>query len=91
MSPSSIFVTWSALPLEEQNGIVQFYIINVTEQNTGRKFQRTSSQTEFLLQNLHPYYVYELTVSAFTIGTGPDSAPVRNTTHPAGQCAFQCM
>lgn len=84
VSPYSLFVTWSPLALEDQNGNVQFYIVSVTELSTGTEFQMTSTTTELLLENLHPYYAYEIAVSAFTVGVGPFSESVLNTTQSAG-------
>ena len=78
-------VAWIPPLEEDQNGIVRSYTVNVTELNTGSQFQRIVMGTDILLDQLHPYYVYQVTVAAFTIGNGPFSAPVSNITHPAGK------
>lgn len=44
------------------------------ELETGDIFNFTAFGTEFMLQGLHPFYVYEISITAVTIGPGPMSA-----------------
>ena len=61
---------------ESHNGIIRQYLINVTEQDTGRKFQQTSSTTSMTVVMLHPYYVYQFSIAVVTVSTGPYSEPI---------------
>ena len=70
---SSISLTWDALPDILSNGIVSTYIVNVTERETGYTFERNTTGTSIVLDSLHPDYVYECRVAAFTIAAGPFS------------------
>jgi receptor-type tyrosine-protein phosphatase Q len=70
---SSINLTWDAPPDILSNGIITAYIINVTERETGYTFERNSTDTTVILNSLHPDYVYECRVAAFTIAVGPFS------------------
>ena len=64
---------WEPPLLSGQNGIIQHYIINVTEQATMRQFSVGSITNYFTLVDLHPYYVYVISVSAVTVEQGPFS------------------
>ena len=75
VNSTSILIDWDAPPLEEQNGIIRQYIVNVMVSETAEKlqFNVTSSNTSLLLDHLHPYYNYFITVAAVTISDGPFS------------------
>lgn len=70
---SSISLMWDAPPEILSNGIITAYIINVTERETGYTFERNTTETSIILDSLHPDYVYECRVAAFTIAVGPFS------------------
>lgn len=69
---SSIRLEWDVLPIQT-NGIVTAYIVDVTERETGSMFTRNATGTSIVLTSLHPDYVYECRVAAFTIAAGPFS------------------
>ena len=71
ISSTSIFVSWSPPPLEDQNGIIRMYRINITEFETGREIVLSSTSTSLTVQFLHPFYTYECVVSAVTVEEGP--------------------
>ena len=64
---------WNAPPFEETNGIIRYYMIRVSELETGTTFFVTSNETEVTVSDLHPYYTYECNVAAFTVDLGPYS------------------
>ena len=67
---------WEPPLLSGQNGIIQFYVINITEQATMRQFSVESTTNYFTLVDLHPYYLHIISVSAVTVGQGPFSDTV---------------
>ena len=69
----SISLIWDPPLPEEQNGIIQHYVLDITVFQTGGQRQVVSdNSTSFSIDQLHPYYDYSFTVSAATsIGTGP--------------------
>ena len=71
---------WDELASEDENGIIRYYLVNVTETNTGYHYQTTSTTSDIALSNLHPYYTYSITVAAYTIEEGPFSNLVSFTT-----------
>ena len=75
VSSTSIRLSWTPPPAAVQNGIITEYRINVTEVDTGRLLFYTSFTTSFVVQGLHPYYMYECRVSAYTVAVGPLSDP----------------
>ena len=50
-------------------------------------FQRVSTTTSIEITSLHPFYVYEWRVSAFTVGEGPYSSISTVTTPEDGKNA----
>ena len=64
-------LTWSPPPVEDQNGIIRNYILNITELETGMAFHYASSSTSILVYSLHPFYRYVVTIAAVTVGQGP--------------------
>ncbi len=69
-------LTWNAPPFEETNGIIRYYMIRVSELESGTSFFVTSNETEVTVPELHPYYTYECNVAAYTIDLGPYSTSI---------------
>lgn len=70
---STISLEWDAPPILLLNGILTAYIVNVTERETGFTFERNTTATSIILDSLHPHYVYECRVAAYTVDQGPFS------------------
>ncbi len=64
--------------------MIQHYLINVTELETGSTFGHVSLRTNLTLFNLHPFYRYSITTTAVTVGSGPPTSPVIVTTDQDG-------
>ena len=73
---SSLYLSWSAPPVDQQNGIIRYYNITLMELETGSIFSYTSTNTNFTITLLHPNYQYQFEISATTIATGPSSVPI---------------
>ena len=69
----SLSLNWQAPPFEETHGVIRNYVIAVHEVETGRNFTETSNVTQVTLSNLHPFYTYNCSIAAVTVGTGPFS------------------
>ena len=72
-------------PPEDPNGYIREYRVNVTEVETGRMFQLITNTTGITIGSLHPYYTYNCTVSAVTIGPGPFSTVITVRTAEDGK------
>ena len=71
----NVHLFWSVPPLEYHNGIIRKFYINITEVDTGIKFQRISFGTSLIISSLHPFYIYWFGVAAFTVDLGPFTEP----------------
>ena len=88
LSSTSITLSWSPPPLEHQNGIIRSYFINSTEIETNATYSYTLFATgptlSMTINSLHPYYTYQLTITAVTIGPGPPTNAFTVVTPPDG-------
>lgn len=87
MDSSSIYLSWHPPEPAERNGVITGYFIQIFEIDTNSYFSfNRTNHTEFLLQQLHPYYRYECSIGAFTaVGRGPLSSPVLVQTDEDGK------
>ena len=85
LGPTSIRLRWNPPPEEHHNGVVRSYRVNVTEVETGRKLRYSTESTEIVIRNLHPFYLYNCTVTAVTVDEGPYSAIIGARTEEAGK------
>ncbi len=72
-SSTSIQISWQPPTPELQNGLISSYYISITELETGRVIDFTvqSMALDYVVSNLHPFYVYNCSVAANTIELGP--------------------
>ena len=73
VNSTTIQLYWNPPSLADQNGVIRSYLINVTVVEMSSFFQLTSESNALNISGLHPYYNYNLTVAAVTIGPGPYS------------------
>ena len=73
----SIALTWEPPQEEDLNGVLHQFVIHLLEYETGRTWNETSKDVEYMLEDLHPYYTYSVAIAAETISVGPFSS---NTT-----------
>ena len=83
-SDTIIDLTWSAPPVIDINGVLQHYSIRVVESETGRSWSFVHIEPEISVGSLHPYYNYECSVAAYTVGLGPYSNTTIIQTAEAG-------
>jgi len=81
----TVVLSWNSPPSDQQNGIIREYRVNITEVATGRMFQRVSATTTIEITSLHPFYIYEWKVSAFTVGEGPYTSMLTISTPEDGK------
>ena len=86
ISSSSIRLTWEPPRPEDQNGIIMAYNITITEAETRRVtyFRKEGTGSLLIVNFLHPFYTYQCSISAETIGPGPP-AFASVTTHQEGK------
>lgn len=74
-TPTLITLSWLPPETIHINGIIDHYVVMVTEVYTGRVFTLRAEDVTILVGPLHPFYVYECQVAAFTVGLGPFGQP----------------
>ena len=84
-SSRTVNISWYPPPLEDQNGIIRYYSIRITEIDTGYIFEVESNFTWIFLDFLHPYYTYTIQFSAVTVAQGPFGASIIFTTPEDGE------
>ena len=84
-------LTWSPPPEEAHNGEISHYVVTATEIQTGQSTTANSTNMEVTLGNLYPFHVYNITVAAFTVGTGPSSTTVTVQTLEDGEYSHRCI
>ena len=82
-------IFWQPPRQELQNGQITSYQITVTEVETGTvlSFSSDSVNISYNIGNLHPFYHYNCSVAAYTIGIGPSAHYVAQTL-PDGKIYF---
>ena len=73
INPWTLFIQWESPALEHRNGIIRRYIVNVTEQETGKEEQFYTEKFNITLDSRHPSFQYSYFVSAQSIALGPFS------------------
>lgn len=74
---TSLTLSWNPPPFEDTNGRIQHYIVVVTELDTNTTLPpMTSTSTQITISSLHPHYVYQCIVAAYTVGIGPYTHPI---------------
>lgn len=89
VNPTTLHMYWSPPPLEQQNGDILQYGLNITNVELGQttKYYLSGSRTSFIVKNLRPHNVYQYKMTAFTaIGNGPYSYPQSVQMPSAGIC-----
>ena len=86
LGATSIQITWQPPLPEEQNGIIREYRITVTGVENGQilDYRKDGSDSVLIVSSLHPYYNYQCSVSAVTLGDGPAAYVVVTTDERGG-------
>ena len=81
LSPYNIELHWEPPYIEDQNGNIVSYYISVTHISTGEKqsFETSGDSFFFSGNNFHPYYTYNITIYAVTVGIGPGTSVILTT------------
>lgn len=85
-SSTSLFLRWEPPELEDQNGIIIGYVVNVTAVETGMTFQLSSSDSSLMATGLRPFTTYICRIAAITaVGVGPYSIAITAVTQQDGE------
>lgn len=84
-TPHSLAFAWDPPPSEFQNGIIRKYLVNVTDVASEQLQMFEVVSTSLAVNDLHPYYQYQISVSAFTVAEGPSTGEIGFFTDEAGK------
>ena len=71
---STLLLMWAPPIADDINGIIQHYNVTVTDTETDTIASTIiTTSTSISISGLHPFYVYEWSVFAVTIGPGPSA------------------
>ena len=70
-SSSAVTLHWSPPESHLLNGVIQHYIVTLSNSETGQSTLLTSENTNIYITNLHPFYTYSCSVVAVTVGFSP--------------------
>ena len=87
IDPMTVQLSWNPPRLDEQNGAIIYYIVNITATHPRREesFQQICTMVPCNITQLYPSHTYQFIVSAYTIGPGPYSEIHTVTTLEAGK------
>ena len=84
-SSTSMTMTWTPPAIENQNGIITGYVINITAMNRLETFQLLVASNTLYIDSLVPFTTYVCIIAAHTsVGLGPYSTAVFVTTDEDG-------
>ena len=69
-------LVWAPPPMDQQNGIIRRYIVNITTNDSGEELITYSQTTTALVLNLDTFTTYTCSVSAETVAPGPYSSAI---------------
>ena len=85
INPQGVELVWTPPPMDQQNGIIRRYIVNITSNDSGEELITYSQTTSVLVQNLDPFTTYTCSVSAETVAPGPFSSAIMLQTAEDGK------
>lgn len=88
VTATTVHLTWDHPPEETHQGVIRGYTLNVTELETGRTLRETTPETEIVIDSLHPFYTYKITIIAFTIEEGSNHTTIYVETDEAGKLEY---
>ena len=84
MSSTTINIVWEEIPPRNRNGLIVMYEIIYEPLETFEELlmtdARNTTNLSIVLENLHPFVNYNISVSAYTsVGNGPSSVDIVET------------
>lgn len=83
---NSLSLSWMPPRFDLQNGIIRHYTVFIEDLTNNTSWQLRANTTRILVETLQPFFVYNCSVAAFTIGMGPVSSVLTIQLPQAGQC-----
>ena len=84
LSSTLIYLQWTPPIAIDTNGVITKYTVEIEEVYTGQIYSLFTENMHVNVDPLHPDYIYECSVAAYTIATGVFSSLINVTTQEAG-------
>ena len=84
-SSTAIFLSWMLPPAIDINGVIQYYTVELDEVWTGRTLTFHPISPNISIRALHPYYIYQCRVAAYTVALGPFTSNLQIITGEDGK------
>ena len=84
LGPTAIHLFWLPPPPIDINGIIDYYVVEVTEIRTGRFWSFVAVDNHINIGSLNPHHVYECIIATYTVEIGPFTAPFNVTSEEIG-------
>ena len=84
-SSTAIVLSWMLPPAIDINGIIQYYTVELDEVWTGHTFTFHPISPNISVRALHPYYIYQCRVAAYTVALGPFTSNLQIVTGEDGK------
>ena len=84
ISATLVSLQWGIPVAIDINGVIAKYAVNIVEVYTGQSYSLFTENMHVNVGPLHPYYIYECSIAAYTVATGVYSSPINVTTLEAG-------
>lgn len=86
INSTALLISWQPPSTELQNGVIREYRINVTESETRLiSYLSVGTIMQTTVSNLHPYYSYQVSIAAVTVGIGLYSTEIAVQLPEAGK------
>lgn len=72
-SSSTVAIQWNPPEADQSNGVIRYYSIELSNRENGEVHLFTTPGTSYIINNLHPYYNYNVSVAAVTVDEGVKS------------------
>ncbi len=83
ITTTSLSLSWDPPQFDQQNGIIRYYVVNIVDLSTFTSRTLNINAISITISNLRPFFVYNISVAAHTIGLGPYSSQLTIQLPPA--------
>ena len=86
LNSTAVYLVWNPPLLHEQNGVIKKYIVSVYKAVNDVFREADAYTTSIVIGELRPHYEYQISVSAFTVASGPDALVSVTTEEDGKKC-----
>lgn len=88
ITSTTLTFTWQSPPIDSHNGVVRGYIVKLVDNKYNVHSLYNVTSTTLTISGLKPYNSYNISVSAYTVASGPYSEFISLLTNEAGMFIF---